>query len=307
MKNHCASGWFKHTRCATMGAMNVIELSEISRVFGLGNGATAALKGVTLNVAKGEFLVIMGPSGSGKSTLLNIIGLLDQPDEGEYKLDGRDVAFLSQRRRAKIRRNHIGFIFQNFNLINRLNVLENVSLPLLYRGVSTVKRYERASEILKYLGIQEKEYYLPNQLSGGQLQRAAIARAMVNRPSIVLADEPTGNLDTKSTKLIMAALREIHEAGNTIVMVTHNPDLAAYGDRVIKMLDGRIEEEFIGANITSELKQQKKEAEEIVQAAKNDAIEPQKRKPIKKKAATKKRITSTRASKTSKSKKKAKQ
>lgn len=247
--------------------MNVIELDTISRTFGLGNGATQALHGVSLSVPKGEFLVIMGPSGSGKSTLLNIMGLLDQPDEGEYKLDGKDVAFLSQRRRAKIRRNHIGFIFQNFNLIGRLNILENVSLPLLYKGTTTLKRFERASEILKYLGIQEKEYYLPNQLSGGQLQRAAIARAMVNRPSIVLADEPTGNLDTKATKLIMAALKEIHEAGNTIIMVTHNPDLASYGDRVIKMIDGRIEEEFTGSSLKKELKEQKKEAEEIVKSA----------------------------------------
>ena len=257
--------------------MNVIELNQISRTFGLGNGAHTVLRDVSLIVPKGEFLVIMGPSGSGKSTLLNIIGLLDQPDDGEYKLDGRDVSFLSQRRQAKIRRNNIGFIFQNFNLIGRLNILENVSLPLLYKGVSTVKRYERASEILKYLGIQEKEYYLPNQLSGGQLQRAAIARAMVNRPSIVLADEPTGNLDTKSSKLIMAALREIHEAGNTIIMVTHNPDLAAYADRVIRLVDGQIEEEFTGRSMDKELKEQKKEAEEEVPAATEKAIEPQPR------------------------------
>lgn len=254
--------------------MNVIELDTISRTFGLGNGATAALRGISLAVPKGEFLVIMGPSGSGKSTLLNIIGLLDQPDDGEYKLSGRDVAFLSQRRRAKIRRNHIGFIFQNFNLIGRMNILENVSLPLMYKGISTVKRYERASEILKYLGIQEKEYYLPNQLSGGQLQRAAIARAMVNRPSIVLADEPTGNLDTKATKIIMAALKEIHEAGNTIIMVTHNPDLAAYADRVIKMVDGKIEEELTGSALAKALQLEKKEAAEIVETAKNEAIEP---------------------------------
>lgn len=244
--------------------MNVIALNQISRTFGLGNGATRALDDVSLSVPKGEFLVIMGPSGSGKSTMLNIIGLLDQPDMGEYKLNGRDVAFLSQRRRAKIRRNHIGFIFQNFNLIGRMNILENVSLPLMYRGVSLVKRYERASEILKYLGIQEKEYYLPNQLSGGQLQRAAIARAMVNRPSIVLADEPTGNLDTKATKIIMTALKEIHDAGNTIIMVTHNPDLAAYGDRVIKMLDGKIVEEYTGTKLTKELTAQRKEADELV-------------------------------------------
>ena len=168
--------------------MNVIEMNQISRSFGMGNGTTTALEGIDLIVPKGEFLVIMGSSGSGKSTLLNIIGLLDQADQGEYLLDGKDVAFISQRKQAKIRRNNIGFIFQSFNLIGRMNILENVSLPLLYKGVSTVKRLERASEILKYLGIQEKEYYFPNQLSGGQLQRAAIARAMVNRPSIVLAD-----------------------------------------------------------------------------------------------------------------------
>lgn len=268
--------------------MNVIELDSISKTFGLGNGATLALKSISLSVPKGEFLVIMGPSGSGKSTLLNIIGLLDQPDDGEYKLSSRDVAFLSQRRRAKIRRNHIGFIFQNFNLIGRMNILENVSLPLMYKGVSTVKRYERASEILKYLGIQEKEYYLPNQLSGGQLQRAAIARAMVNRPSIVLADEPTGNLDTQATKIIMAALKEIHEAGNTIVMVTHNPDLAAYAERVIKMLDGKIEEELTGAALEKELRAQRKEASEIVKTAKSPAIVTMKRKKQKVKSGKKK-------------------
>lgn len=269
--------------------MNVIELNQVSRTFGLGNSATTAIDGISLTVSRGEFLIIMGPSGSGKSSLLNIIGLLDQLDEGEYKLNGKDVAFLSQRRQAKIRRNNIGFIFQNFNLIGRMNILENVSLPLLYKGMSTVKRYERASEILKYLGIQEKEYYLPNQLSGGQLQRAAIARAMVNRPSIVLADEPTGNLDTQASKLTMAALKEIHQAGNTIIMVTHNPDLAAYGDRVIRMVDGKIEEEFTGTSMNKELKEQRKEAESQVKAATNTAIEPQPKKSKQKGRTRKKR------------------
>ncbi len=272
--------------------MNVIELNQISRTFGLGNSATKALDTVSLSVPKGEFLIIMGSSGSGKSTLLNIIGLLDQPDEGEYKLDGKDVAFLSQRRQARIRRNNIGFIFQNFNLIGRMNILENVSLPLLYKGIATVKRYERASEILKYLGIQEKEYYLPNQLSGGQLQRAAIARAMVNRPSIVLADEPTGNLDTKASKLTMAALKEIHEAGNTIIMVTHNPDLAAYGDRVIRMVDGKIDEEFTGKSMDQELQEQRKEAKKPVPAANNPAIRSQTRKSKRKHKAKKKKARS---------------
>jgi len=249
-------------------------MNQISRSFGMGNGTTTALEGIDLIVPKGEFLVIMGSSGSGKSTLLNIIGLLDQADQGEYLLDGKDVAFISQRKQAKIRRNNIGFIFQSFNLIGRMNILENVSLPLLYKGVSTVKRLERASEILKYLGIQEKEYYFPNQLSGGQLQRAAIARAMVNRPSIVLADEPTGNLDTKASKVIMAALQEIHQAGNTIIMVTHNPDLAVYADRVINMEDGKIVEEFVGKSMTKEIKELQDEAEEIVEPATSLAIEP---------------------------------
>lgn len=258
--------------------MNVIELDTISKSFGLGNGAVQALQAISLAVERGEFLVIMGPSGSGKSTLLNIIGLLDTVDDGIYKLNNKDVSYLNNRRRAKIRRNNIGFIFQNFNLIGRMNILENVSLPLLYKGVSTIKRYERASEILKYLGIQEKEYYLPSQLSGGQLQRAAIARAMVNRPSIVLADEPTGNLDTKSSKLIMAALKEIHEAGNTIIMVTHNPDLAAYADRVIKMVDGKIEEELSGSSLKKDIAAQRRDAQTTVKAANDPAIEPRGRK-----------------------------
>lgn len=275
--------------------MNVIKLESISRVFGLDSGATTALNNLSLTVPKGEFLVIMGPSGSGKSTLLNIIGLLDRPSEGEYYLNNKDVAYLSERKRAIIRRNHIGFIFQNFNLISRLNILDNASLPLLYKGVSLVKRYERASEILKYLGIQEKEYYQPHQLSGGQLQRTAIARAMVNRPSLVLADEPTDNLDTASSKLIMAALKEIHEAGNTIILVTHNPDLAAYADRVIKMIDGRIEEELTGDAIKADMNVQKKEAEEIAEAAHEQAIEPKakqnsnKKKPKSKARKSKKR------------------
>lgn len=287
--------------------MNVIELTDISKTFGLGNGATQALQQINLQVPKGEFLVIMGPSGSGKSTLMNLIGLLDRPDEGEYRLDGHNVSTHSERRRAKIRRNHIGFIFQNFNLIGRMNVLDNVSLPLLYRGVSTIKRYERASEILRYLGIQEKEYYAPSQLSGGQLQRAAIARAMVNRPSIVLADEPTGNLDTKASKVIMAALKEIHEAGNTIIMVTHNPDLVSYADRVIKMVDGRIEEELTGEAITKDIRQQKHEAAEPVETATNPAIElPSQQDRGAKKSKTKAKSKRTPPTKTKKRQKKAK-
>ncbi|MCB9823109.1 ABC transporter ATP-binding protein [Candidatus Nomurabacteria bacterium] len=283
--------------------MQSIELVEISKSFGLGNGSTNVLKEISLSVPRGEFLVIMGPSGSGKSTLLNIIGLLDTPDDGVYKLDGKNVAYLSARKKAKVRRNNIGIIFQNFNLISRMNVLDNVSLPLLYKRVSLVKRYERASEILKYLGIQEKEYYLPNQLSGGQLQRAAIARAMVNRPSIVLADEPTGNLDTKSSKLVMAALREIHEAGNTIIMVTHNPDLAAYGQRVIKMSDGRIEEDVTGAEMKKDIVSQQTESSKLAKATTDLNIKfSSKKKPVKSKRKLS-RIKNRRSSKKRTSKK----
>lgn len=287
--------------------MNSIELTEISKSYGLGNGASTVLRDISLSVRRGEFLVVMGPSGSGKSTLLNIIGLLDTPDDGVYKLGGRDVAYLSQRKRAKIRRNNIGIIFQNFNLIGRMNVLENVSLPLMYKGVSTVKRYERASEILAYLGIQEKEYYLPSQLSGGQLQRAAIARAMVNRPSIVLADEPTGNLDTKASKVIMAALREIHEAGNTIIMVTHNPDLAAYADRVVKMVDGRIEEELTGSKLRQDLSEQRDEAIKLAPAATENAINSTpKQKSTSKRQPKRRPVSKRRSSKRAKRKKVAK-
>lgn len=284
--------------------MHVIELENISKTFGLGNGATLALDDVSLTVPKGEFLVLMGPSGSGKSTLLNIIGLLDTQDDGLYRLDSKDVSYISSRKKAKIRRNHIGFIFQNFNLIGRMNVLENVSLPLMYKGVSQTRRFERASEILKYLGIQEKEYYAPHQLSGGQLQRAAIARAMVNRPSIVLADEPTGNLDTKASKVIMAALREIHEAGNTIIMVTHNPDLAQYADRVIKLVDGKIQEELTGSALARDITREKKEAAEVVEAADSTAIEPKAKLAKSKKQKVKNASKKTRSAKRTKSKKK---
>lgn len=279
--------------------MNVIELENVSKIYGLGNGATMALDDVSLIVPKGEFLVLMGPSGSGKSTLLNIIGLLDTQDDGLYRLNNRDVSYISSRRKARIRRNHIGFIFQNFNLIGRMNILENVSLPLMYKGVSQTKRLERASEILKYLGIQEKEYYAPHQLSGGQLQRAAIARAMVNRPSIVLADEPTGNLDTKASKVIMAALKEIHEAGNTIIMVTHNPDLAQYADRIIKLVDGKITDELTGLALKKELSKEKRESAEIVDAATSTAIEPSSKQTATKKT-KKSKSTKTKSGKGSK-------
>jgi putative ABC transport system ATP-binding protein len=185
----------------------------------------------------------MGPSGSGKSTLMNIIGLLDRPSQGKYVLDNKNVSKLRSNNRAKVRRDKIGFVFQSFNLIPRMTVLENVALPLSYKGISTIKRLIQASEILDKVGLKSREYYLPRQLSGGQAQRVAIARALVNKPSLIVADELTGNLDTASSKVIMELLSEIHKGGNTIIMVTHNPDLTAWASRIVYMRDGRIHQD----------------------------------------------------------------
>ena len=218
-----------------------IQLHNVTKRFGFGDTEHAALDNVSLTINKGEFIAIMGPSGCGKTTLLNLIGLLDHPTEGEYYLDGTAVDNLNPRRHAKIRSRQIGFVFQNFNLIPRLNVIDNVALPLTYTGMSKTKRLQEASRILKTFHLGEREYYLPHQLSGGQTQRVAIARALVNDPSIILADEPTGNLDSKTSHIIMEELADIHRRGNTIIMVTHNPDLTSYASRIITMLDGKID------------------------------------------------------------------
>lgn len=218
----------------------VIQLQDLVKKYGLGDAAHKALDGVNLRVDQGEFIAIMGPSGCGKTTLLNMLGLLDSADEGTYRLDGKEVERLSSARRATIRAEQIGIVFQNFNLIERMNVVENVALPLTYHGISRLKRLERASEVLKSFHLTEREYYMPWQLSGGQMQRVAIARALVNKPSLILADEPTGNLDSRSSHVIMEELAELHKRGNTIIMVTHNPNLTSYASRVINMLDGKI-------------------------------------------------------------------
>lgn len=219
----------------------VIQLAELSKSYGHGDTTTHALDSLNLTIEKGEFVAIMGPSGCGKTTLLNILGLLDTPSDGEYSLDERPVEELSARRRAHIRSHQIGFVFQSFNLLNRMNIIDNVALPLTYLGMGRIKQLKAASKMLSTFGLQEREYYMPSQLSGGQLQRVAIARALVNTPSIILADEPTGNLDSKASELIMNELRDIHEQGNTIIMVTHNPDLTVYATRIIHMIDGRID------------------------------------------------------------------
>lgn len=220
--------------------MPVLELSNITKVFGFGNSSHIALDDVSLDIKQGEFVAIMGPSGSGKTTLLNIIGLLDGPSEGSYHLMEEDASELSEKKQARLRRENIGFVFQSFNLIPNMSVLENVALPLAYSGKTHTERLKLASDMLERLDIRSKEYYFPQQLSGGQTQRAAIARALVNEPSIVVADEPTGNLDSVSSEVIMELLESINKQGNTVLMVTHNPELTKYASRIIYMKDGQI-------------------------------------------------------------------
>lgn len=220
--------------------MAIINLQKVSKVYGFGDATTIAVDEIDLTIEKGEFVAIMGPSGSGKSTLLHIIGLLDRPSTGQYKLDSRNVSRFRSGKSAKTRRDKIGFIFQNFNLLGNMTALENVALPLAYKGKSTLRRLNQASVMLAKVGLQSREYYQPHQLSGGQVQRVAIARALINNPSIIIADEPTGNLDSASSRVIMELLRDIHKGGNTILMVTHNPELTAYASRVLYMLDGKI-------------------------------------------------------------------
>lgn len=220
--------------------MPIIELKDVSKLYGFGDATTVALDEVNLQVEAGDFIAIMGPSGSGKSTLLNIIGLLDRPTHGKYMLGGRSVEKIRPNRRARVRRDKIGFVFQTFSLLSKLNVIENVALPLAYKGMGQVRRLKQASVILEQVGLQDREYFMPRQLSGGQVQRVAIARALVNNPDIIIADEPTGNLDSGSSRVVMELLGEIHKTGNTILMVTHNPELTRYANRVVYMHDGSI-------------------------------------------------------------------
>lgn len=220
--------------------MPIIELKDVSKLYGFGDATTVALEEVSLSVEKGEFVAIMGPSGSGKSSLMSIIGMLDRPTHGIYRLDGRSVEKLSTNGRAKTRRDKIGFVFQFSSLISKLTALENVALPLTYKGKRTGRRLKLAHAMLERVGLSNRAYYLPHQLSGGQVQRVTIARALVNEPKILIADEPTGNLDSASSRLVMELLNEVHRMGNTILMVTHNPELTRYATRVLYMYDGNI-------------------------------------------------------------------
>ncbi|MBC7459250.1 ABC transporter ATP-binding protein [Candidatus Saccharibacteria bacterium] len=235
----------------------VIVLRDLKKRFGVGDAEHYAIDGIDLTIQKGEFIAIMGPSGCGKTTLLNILGLLDSKIEGSYELESRPVASLSSRRQARIRSQQIGFIFQSFNLITRLSVIENVALPLIYKGVSQTARLKQASVSLHNFHLGEREYYMPYQLSGGQTQRVAIARALVNDPSIILADEPTGNLDSAASHIIMEELSDLHKRGNTIIMVTHNPRLTTYASRVITMVDGRIDTDTQSPIVAEKLSRKK--------------------------------------------------
>ncbi len=221
--------------------MNVIELRGIGKTFADRAEPTMALQGVDLAIASGEFVSIIGPSGSGKSTLMNILGLLDEPSEGEYLLDGTAVASYKDRQLAQLRREKIGFVFQSFNLLPRLTVQANVELPLIYAGLGARQRRARATQLLKLVGIEHRSGYRPNQISGGQTQRVAIARALANNPSLLLADEPTGNLDTKTSADIIAELRRLNrETGATVIIVTHNPEIAHETDRIVTVRDGQV-------------------------------------------------------------------
>lgn len=218
----------------------MIQIENLSKTFRTEEVETLALRGVSLHVDKGEFVAVMGPSGCGKSTMLNILGLLDNPTEGKYLLDGVDVTNLKEKNRTALRKGKIGFVFQNFNLIDELNIEENVELPLRYLNVSASERKARVKEALERMGISHRAKHFPQQLSGGQQQRAAIARAVVAKPALILADEPTGNLDSKNGKEVMDLLTELNREGTTIVMVTHSQHDAAYTHRVINLFDGKI-------------------------------------------------------------------
>ena len=219
----------------------IIKLEEIKKDYYMGSQAITVLKGITLDIFKNEYVALMGPSGSGKSTLMNILGCLDSPTGGRYILNGKDVSKMPDDDLAEVRNSEIGFVFQQFNLLPRLSAAENVALPLIYAGVSKKVRIERALEALDKVGLADRSHHKSNELSGGQIQRVAIARALVNNPAILLADEPTGNLDSKTSVEVMEIFGKIRAAGNTVILVTHEEDIAAYAHRVVRLRDGLVE------------------------------------------------------------------
>lgn len=225
-----------------MGAL--IHIENMKKIYNPGENEVRALDGIDLDIEKGDLVAIVGHSGSGKSTLMNMLGCLDTPTSGKYVLDGQDVASMTDNQLADVRNKEIGFIFQGFNLISNLDALGNVELPLVYRGVSKNERKQLAMEALKSVGLEDRMKHKPNEMSGGQQQRVAVARAVAAKPPIILADEPTGNLDTKSTQEIMEILKELHRSGRTVIIITHDEEIASQAHRVIRILDGRIEEDY---------------------------------------------------------------
>jgi putative ABC transport system ATP-binding protein len=224
-----------------MSPSALISLEGIRKSYALGGNVVYALREIDLKIEKGEYTALMGPSGSGKSTLMNIIGCLDSPSQGQYWLNGQEVSRMNDVDLSRVRNQEIGFVFQTFNLLNRLSALDNVALPLVYAGMKSKDRLARAEAVLEQVGLKDRMHHRPNELSGGQRQRVAVARALVNQPSLLLADEPTGNLDTKTSHEIMALFEEIHQQGNTIVLVTHEEDIAAHAKRIVRLRDGLIE------------------------------------------------------------------
>lgn len=231
-------------------AKKLIEITGLKKFYTVGTQTIKALQGVSLTIHKGEYVAIMGPSGSGKSTLMNLIGALDTPTHGTYILNGSDVSHMEDDELAGIRNREIGFVFQTFNLLPRNTALENVVLPLIYAGMPKAKREENAKKVLKSVGLESRMTHKPNELSGGQRQRVAVARALVNEPSIILADEPTGNLDSKTSVDIMSLFDEIHKQGNTVIVVTHEEDIAKHARRIIRLKDGLVESDKVNDEVT---------------------------------------------------------
>ncbi|WP_183574713.1 ABC transporter ATP-binding protein [Mucilaginibacter sp. X5P1] len=227
----------------------LITIKDIGRKYVIGTEIIHAIKSVSLTINKGEFVALMGPSGSGKSTLMNILGCLDTPTKGDYILNGINVSQMTENQLAEVRNSEIGFVFQTFNLLPRNSALDNVALPLVYAGVSKEQRQERARKTLENVGLGHRVDHRPNELSGGQRQRVAVARALINNPSIILADEPTGNLDTKTSIEIMGLIEDIHDKGNTIILVTHEEDIAQHAHRIVRMRDGLVENDYVNPNI----------------------------------------------------------
>jgi putative ABC transport system ATP-binding protein len=226
----------------------IIHLENIRKSYYLGKQELQVLKGISMDVFKNEYVALMGPSGSGKSTLMNILGCLDSPTGGKYILNGKDVSRMPDNDLAEVRNQEIGFVFQQFNLLPRLTALENVALPLIYSGINKKERIERANEVMAKVKLQDRSHHKPNELSGGQCQRVAIARALINNPAIILADEPTGNLDSKTSYEIMDILGKIHADGNTVILVTHEEDISLFAHRVIRLRDGIIESDKLNTN-----------------------------------------------------------